>query len=728
MVVSYKCRNPRCGQVDLKIPGYGVQALAGKEGESVVRESCPAEGSIGQGTIFIFGMLQSPLEIGLAPGLRVEDMSNRPAIKLGDWRSIYSFGCLIRETEQTLLRLFSDGLLSGTTHTCIGQEICQMSVVRALTEPGDVIFSNHRNHGHFLTYSGKFLGLIAEVMGREDGVCGGIGGSQHLAFGGFHSNGVQGGLTAIAVGQAKAIQLRGTSAISVVIIGDGTLGQGLVYESLNLASTWNVPVLFVVENNRIAQTTPTSLTVSGNIEARAAAFGLPTWRHDDSAPDFLERADAVVQAVRGSRKPGMLVIDTFRMGPHSKGDDLRDPAELAAIRDRDPLECLGRLLPAWERQEIRDNAVRTIEAATKCAVESPFAKTPIALKNIFRPAAETPRRSMKVSPAGGNVRRSLNDSLRRMLQEVPEVILLGEDMHDPYGGAFKVTAGLSTDFSGRVISTPISEAGVVGAGIGLAMAGFRPIVEIMFADFVTLAFDQIFNHAVKFPGMFKDVQVPIVIRTPAGGRRGYGPTHSQNPENLLCGVPGLTVVFPSALHDSGKLLERATLDWAYPTVFMEHKLVYGAVADRSEFTTAEPSPDDPGADLFPTLVLGSSSPDVTLVAYGGMLEIALASMEALRAEELEVQLVVPSLLSPFPARTLLGAMTGRSCVVAIEESHSEFGFGAELGAVLQESGFQGKFARVGTPPVPIPAARSLEALVMPDRDRVLDAALRLLMN
>ena len=131
------------------------------------------------------------------------------------------------------------------------------------------------------------------------------------------------------------------------------------------------------------------------------------------------------------------------------------------------------------------------------------------------------------------------------------MIVLGEDLHDPYGGAFKVTAGLSTEFPGRVISTPISEAGVVGASIGLALAGYRPIAEIMFADFVTLAMDQLYNHAVKFPGMFEDMRVPIVVRTPSGGRRGYGPTHSQSPENLMTAVPGLTVVFPSHRHDSG---------------------------------------------------------------------------------------------------------------------------------------------------------------------------------
>jgi len=672
-------------------------------------------------------MLHSSLEEALVPGLDPQGVARKPVLDLRDRRNLYHFGWLIRETEQTLLRLFSEGLLSGTTHTCIGQEICQMSVVRALDDPHDLVFSNHRNHGHFLTYSGDFQGLIAEVMGRETGVCKGIGGSQHLAYRGFHSNGVQGGLTAIAVGQAKAIQLRGGSAISVVIIGDGTLGQGLVYESLNLASAWDVPVLFVVENNRIAQTTPTSLTVTGSIEARAAAFGIQAWRYDDSAPDFLEKADAVVQAVRASRKPGMLIIDTFRLGPHSKGDDLRDPAEMAVIRDRDPLESLGRLLTPEERQETREHALRTIAAAANCALESPPAISPLVAKTIFSPV-EPSRRPAPISPAGANVRRSLNDAMRRMLQEVPEVVVLGEDLHDPYGGAFKVTAGLSTDFPGRVISTPISEAGVVGAGIGLAIAGYRPIVEIMFADFVTLAFDQLFNHAVKFPGMFKDVSVPLVIRTPAGGRRGYGPTHSQSPENLLCGIPGLTVVFPSALHDSGRLLEHAVLDWPYPTVFMEHKLVYGAASDGSPFTVLEPSADDPGAQLFPTLVLGSESPDVTLVAYGGMLETARATLEELQAEELEVQLVVPSLLSPFPAQSLLRALAKRSHVVVIEEAQSEFGFGAELGAVLQESGFQGKFARVGTPPVPIPAARSLEAQIIPDRDCVLNRVMDLLMN
>jgi len=275
------------------------------------------------------------------------DQQGKPLLPI-DNRILYTFGRLIRETEELLLRLFSEGLLSGTTHTCLGQELCEMSVVRALDDPGDVVLSNHRNHGHFLTYSGNFDGLIAEIMGRANGVCGGIGGSQHLAYRRFHSNGVQGGMTAIGVGHALAIQKRGGDEIVVSIVGDGTLGQGLLYESMNLASIWRLPLLFVVENNGIAQTTPTSDTIAGSIEDRGRAFGLDAWRFDDAGSDFFESVEAVVHRVRVHRRPGMLVIDTARMGPHSKGDDLRDDAEMAAIRERDPLERFG-LAPSVAR-------------------------------------------------------------------------------------------------------------------------------------------------------------------------------------------------------------------------------------------------------------------------------------------------------------------------------------------------------------------------------------------
>lgn len=644
-----------------------------------------------------------------------------------DASAVYGFGLMIRKSEELLLHLFSQGLLSGTTHTCLGQELCQLSVVRALEDPEDVVLSNHRNHGHFLTYSGEFTGLLAEIMGREAGVCGGIGGSQHLAYRHFHSNGVQGGMTAIGAGHALAIKRRGGNAVVAAIVGDGTLGQGLFYESMNLASAWELPLLFVVENNGIAQTTPTAETIGGSIEARGRAFGLNTWSLDDSTPDFLAQVEEIVGHVRTTRRPGFLVIDTCRMGPHSKGDDLRDSSELQRIRERDPLARIGREVPDADRAAIEQAAAEFIETAHRAALNSPEAKADRPRQHIFAAAppglgsapAEQPKR---------NVRASINDALHRLLSEEPEVILLGEDLHEPYGGAFKVTAGLSTRFPGRVISTPISEAAVTGAGIGLALAGFRPITEIMFADFVTLAMDQVFNHAVKFPGMFPDAKVPLVIRTPSGGRRGYGPTHSQSPEMLMTAVPGLTVLFPSRRHDAGAILRDAALRWLYPTVFFEHKLLYSQTVDPSGYRVAPANPADPAAALFPTLVGGALDPDLTMVCYGAGVELAENVASRLAGEEIEAEIVIPSLLAPLPRHSLMDLLLPRERVVVFSEGNPECGFAAELGAALHEAGHRGSFLRVGPPPVPIPAARSLEAQVLPGEDALFDAAAQLVLR
>lgn len=663
-----------------------------------------------------------------AKGIAIEplgidaDASGKPLIPLTQ-ASIYRFGHLIRLTESLLLKLFSEGLLSGTTHTCLGQELCQMSVVRALDRPHDQVLSNHRNHGHFLTYSGNFLGLIAEIMGRKAGVCGGIGGSQHLAFRNFHSNGVQGGMTAIGVGQALARRMRGQDGITAIIVGDGTLGEGLLYESMNLASIWRLPVLFVIEHNHIAQTTPTCETIGGEIEGRGAAFGLETTHLDDADPGFLLEVEAVVARVRAGR-PSFLVIDTERLGPHSKGDDLRDSEEMKRIRRRDPLAAIGRGLDVDQRTEIERQNEEFIELMHQQALASPPTEVLVAEKTICLPA-QSNGAAGHIAPAG-NVRLQLNSALEELLRDDSRVVLLGEDLHDPYGGAFKVTANLSTRFPGRVISTPISEAGVTGTGIGLALEGYLPVIEVMFADFITLTMDQIFNHAVKFPGMFPDTCVPLVIRTPSGGRRGYGPTHSQSPESIMTALPGLTVVFPSHRHAVGAILKNAVLCWRNPTLFCEHKLLYSEIASLGEYRVLPDNGKDIGLELFPTLAWGGDAPDITLVAYGGMLPVVEQLRDELTSEELSVEIVAPSLLAPFPRRQLYDQLRSREAVIVIEEGYAESGFGAMLGAVLLEGGFRGRFGRVHPPPVPIPAARSLETRVLPGRDAILQRVLSVL--
>ena len=640
-------------------------------------------------------------------------------------KELFAFGHLIRETEKLILELFGRGLVSGTTHTCLGQEICQMSVVRALNDPDDYVLSNHRNHGHFLTYSGDCLGLVAEIMGRQTGVCGGYGGSQHLAYRNFHSNGVQAGMTGIGVGLAHALKSRSSRGIVAIVIGDGTLGEGLLYESMNLASIWNVPVLFVVEHNGIAQTTYTRDTIGGDIVARGLAFGLSAWRLSDRDEDFSVQVERVVEDMRESRRPGMLVIDTGRMGPHSKGDDLRDVDERDEITASDPLKALRARCAADDVKAIESACQVFLAQVEKAAMESPLAGFDQPPEHSFKPALQID--CPEADSSAANVRLALNDALGKLLEHDESVVLLGEDLHDPYGGAFKVTVGLSDKYKHRVVSTPISEAGITGAGIGLAMAGKKPIVEIMFADFLTLCMDQIYNHAVKFPGMFADSAVPIVIRAPCGGRRGYGPTHSQSLENIFISVPGLTVIFGSHRHKIGQLLINALACWPNPTLFLEHKLLYAEKQDSAGYEEIKAEAGDLGADLFPTLRAGSQDPDITLLSYGGMLPVAEKAARLLEEnEELTVEIIAPAMLAPLPRFALLKALLHRPRILVVEEAHHQFGFSAEVLAMLMENGYRGKVARLGTAPVPIASARSLESAQLPDENAIVAAVLDIL--
>ena len=258
----------------------------------------------------------------------------------------------IRRFEETLLQLFEEGILNGTTHACIGQEADAVAIVEHLRE-GDHLFSNHRCHGHYLAWSGDAEGLLAEIMGRPAGICGGIGGSQHICAPGFKSNGVQGGIAPAAAGIALGMQLAGSDALSVVFLGDGTLGEGAVYETLNLAALWQLPLLFVLEDNAWAQSTPRHVNLAGDIAGRFAAFGIPVVEIESTdVVDLSAAAGRAVGDCRARRGPGALVIHTYRLCHHSKNDDHRPVEEVRARSAGDPLAVHGRRLGAGERATI----------------------------------------------------------------------------------------------------------------------------------------------------------------------------------------------------------------------------------------------------------------------------------------------------------------------------------------------------------------------------------------
>jgi TPP-dependent pyruvate/acetoin dehydrogenase alpha subunit len=251
--------------------------------------------------------------------------------------TLYKTLLLIRRFEEHILADFSTGKLVGTTHTYIGQEADAVGIFSVI-DPGDVIFSNHRGHGHFLAYGGDPYQLAAELMGKATGVVGGRGGSQHIQWRNFYSNGIQGGIVPVATGMALAEKARNTGQIVLVFIGDGTLGEGALYESANLAALWKLPILFVLEDNHWAQTTPAEMGVAGSMAGRFTAFGIPTWEVETT--DVLEVrtiAEEAVRHVRSNGVSGCLILHTFRFSAHSKGDDTRTPEEIARIRMFDPI-------------------------------------------------------------------------------------------------------------------------------------------------------------------------------------------------------------------------------------------------------------------------------------------------------------------------------------------------------------------------------------------------------
>ena len=292
-----------------------------------------------------------------------------------DNHALYRSMDRIRRFEEIVLESFSKGFFSGTTHTYLGQEANAVGVLSHLT-PDDIVVSNHRCHGHFLAYGGDPRELFAELMGKPGGVCGGRGGSQHLHWKNFYSNGILGGTAPLATGMALAQKLKRSGATVFAFLGDGALGEGVVYEALNLASLWELPILYILENNHIAQTTPIELALAGSIAGRFTAFGIPAVELDSS--DVLEiqaKAGELLQGIRKSGAPRALILHTCRFGPHSKGDDTRSRAEIEQIRStRDPLILHGARLESESLQSIQREVNEEIERAFEQALAEPHAQ------------------------------------------------------------------------------------------------------------------------------------------------------------------------------------------------------------------------------------------------------------------------------------------------------------------------------------------------------------------
>lgn len=279
---------------------------------------------------------------------------------------------LIRRFEEKLYKLFSEGKLFGTTHGYIGQEANAVGIISNL-KTEDIIFSNHRCHGHYLARTNDVKGLLAEIMGKSTGTCGGIGGSQHIYANNFYTNGVQGSYMPIITGMALAEKMKKSKNIVIGFIGDGTLGEGAVYESLNLMSLLQVPCLIVVENNQYAQSTRISKIMAGTIKKRFEAFDIQTEEiTTTNVLKVFETSKKIIEKIRSRSIPYGLIINTYRLCSHSISDDFRDQKEIEEYKKRDPLKITENILGEETIIKIEDRITSIISEAEEEGIKAEF--------------------------------------------------------------------------------------------------------------------------------------------------------------------------------------------------------------------------------------------------------------------------------------------------------------------------------------------------------------------
>ena len=604
----------------------------------------------------------------------------------------------------------------------IGQEAISVGLVAAL-RPDDWILPVHRNLAVF-TGRGLDLGvLFRQLLGREGGYTGGRDRTFHFGSLDHHVVGMishLGAMAPVADGLALAARLRGEDRVAAVLVGDGATSEGDVHEAMNLASVWKLGVLFVIENNHWGLSTPVSEQYAcAHLVDRAAGYGMPGEIVDGN--DVVGVRDAVARAAARARSgggPTLLECKTFRMRGHEEAasNDFVPAEQLAAWVARDPiartearLDARGALPPA-ERESIVAEVRSLVDTLVADALTAPEPTTVPADEEAraYGPPDPIRRAAVTASSPPGHAPEAryldaVNDALRTALAADDRVVLMGQDIAG-FGGVFKATDGLFAEFGAdRVRNTPIIESGAIGAGLGLALDGFRPVVEMQFADFVSCGFNQLVNNVATTRYRW-GAPVPLVVRLPVGGGLGAGPFHSQNVEAWFTHVSGLKVVAPATPADAKGLL-LAALDDGNPVLVLEHKKLYRSARG--------PVPAGHHTEPIGRARIARPGTHATVVTYGAGVAWALAAADAVAAEGGgEVEVVDLRTLRPWDQDTVLDSVRRTSRALVVHEAPLTGGFGAEVAATIGEKAFawlDAPVGRVGGTDSPIPFAPTLEA-------------------
>jgi 2-oxoisovalerate dehydrogenase E1 component len=642
----------------------------------------------------------------------------------------------VRRFDERVRELFLAGVVKGTAHSCVGQEAIAAGACAALRD-SDFIITHHRGHGHCIAKGAEQTRMMAELMGRIDGYCRGLGGSMHVADLSKNilgANGVVGAGIGIGTGAALAAKLRSNGDAGIAFFGDGAANEGIFHEALNLASLWKLPIVYLCENNQYGlSTSMAESTAIDRLSKRAAGYSMPglTIDGNDVEAVYLTVEEAIERA-RNGEGPTFIEALTYRWGEHSMRANLpsyRTDREEHEWKSRDAIARFEVRLKeeygiesehlARAREEI-EAALKAAEAFGLASREPTFDDFEHVVTVPHHNHAETPMWSGATSMRKLTLAEALREAFAQEMRRDASVFLIGEDI-GKIGGIFAATRGLIDEFGAeRVRDTPISEAAIGLASVGAAISGYRPIVEVQIFDFVTLMMDTLVNQAAKFRFMLGGApKVPLVMRGPTGGGVRLAAQHSQSLESWLMHVPGLVVIAPSNAYDAKGLMIAAIRD-DNPVVFLEHKMLYVA--------PAHPVPEAPYALPIGKAAIRRIGTDCTIVATMMMVDKALAAATKLEREGVSVEVIDPRTLRPLDTKTIVESVKKTSRLVIAHEGWKHAGFGAEISAIVAEEAIDwldGPIVRVTSKDIPMPYNDKLERATIPQEQDLIDAVRRL---
>ena len=636
----------------------------------------------------------------------------------------------IRRFEDKCAELYTQEKIRGFLHLYDGQEAVAVGIMQAL-EPQDRVVATYREHGQALARGVPMGPALAEMFGKANGCSGGRGGSMHLfdAAHNFHGgNAIVGGGLPMAAGLALGDRLQGRTAVTACFFGEGAVAEGEFHETINLAALWSLPVLFVCENNLYAMGSALARTESViDIHAKAASYAITSEAVDGMDVVAVEAAARrAVAAMRAAPHPHFLECRTYRFRAHSMFDAqlYRDKAEVETWRGKGPIHrfqgwALGAgLLHEADVAAIEAEVAAEVQAAQAFAEAGPLE----ALETLTRHVTADARPAPPAPPAPAektvdmNYREATRQAIRDAMTRDPRVFLMGEDV-GAYGGCYAVSKGLLAEFGPeRIRDTPLSESGFTGAGIGAAMAGMRPIVEVMTVNFSLLALDQILNTAATLRHMSGgQFGVPLVIRMATGAGRQLAAQHSHSLEGWYAHIPGLRILAPATIEDARGMLWTA-LQEPDPVLIFENVMLY----NQSGQIAANTGPVD-----IDRAAIRRSGKDVTLITYGGSLGKVLEAATTLAAEGIEAEVIDLRVLRPLDDSTIMTSVARTRRAVVVDEGWRSGSLAAEIATRIMEQSFfrlDAPVGRVCSAEVPIPYPKHLEDAAIPQASAIAAAA------